>query len=84
VLLLPIAAIVVMSAALLHSDGWTGAALVLGGALLLTLGIGLLSVPAHEEHLATRRSPSHRPWTAPLPRLAALLWVKGSPRRPRS
>lgn len=58
-LLLPLAAIVLVGAALLRADGWSGAALVLLGALLLTVGIAALSRPAHAEHLAARlrRSP---------------------------
>ena len=54
VLLFPLAAIVLMSAALLRAPGWSGAALVLVGALLLTAGIALVSTPAHAEHLAAR------------------------------
>jgi hypothetical protein len=44
-LLLPLAAIVLAAAPLLRPGGWTGAALVLAGALLLMVGIGLVSAP---------------------------------------
>jgi hypothetical protein len=63
-LLLPLAAIVLVSAALLRAHGWTGATLVLVGALLLTVGIGLVSKPAHAEHLAVRLGRSRHPRTA--------------------
>jgi hypothetical protein len=53
-LLLPLAAIVLTSTALLRAGGWTGALIVLVGAVLLTLGIALVSAPAHAEHLARR------------------------------
>jgi hypothetical protein len=59
-LLLPLAAIVLLAAALLRADGWSGAAIVLVGALLLTLGIALVSTPAHAEHLAARLGRSRR------------------------
>ena len=52
-LLLPLAAIVLAAAALLRTGGWIGAVLVLAGALLLATGIGLVSAPAHAEHLAS-------------------------------
>jgi hypothetical protein len=55
VLLLPVAAIVLAIAALLRPGGWAGAALVLAGALLLAIGIGMVSAPAHAEHLAAHR-----------------------------
>ncbi|MDF3048965.1 MAG: hypothetical protein K0R87_603 [Pseudonocardia sp.] len=55
-LLLPLAAIVLASAALLRAGGWTGAGLILAGALLLAVGIGLLSTPAHAEHLAAHHT----------------------------
>ena len=53
-LLMPLAVIVLASAALLRMGGWTGAALVLAGTLLLATGIGLVSAPAHARHLASR------------------------------
>lgn len=53
-LLMPLAVIVLASAALLRVGGWTGAALVLAGTLLLATGIGLVSAPAHARHLASR------------------------------
>jgi hypothetical protein len=67
VLLLPLAAIVLASAALLKAGGWTGAVLVLAGALLLTTGIGLVSAPAHAEHLARRRGRTDRGHPASFP-----------------
>ena len=53
-LLMPLAVIVLASAAILRVGGWTGAALVLAGTLLLATGIGLVSAPAHARHLASR------------------------------
>jgi hypothetical protein len=43
------------SAPLLHASGWPAAVLVVGGASVLTAGIGLLAAPAHAEHLRSRR-----------------------------
>ena len=53
-LLMPLAVIVLASAALLRMGGWTGAALVLAGTLMLAIGIGLVSAPAHARRLASR------------------------------
>ena len=53
-LLMPLAVIVLASAALLRMRGWPGAALVLAGTLMLATGIGLVSAPAHARHLASR------------------------------
>jgi hypothetical protein len=39
----------------MRPGGWAGAALVLAGALLLGIGIALVSAPAHAEHLAAAR-----------------------------
>jgi hypothetical protein len=54
-ILLPLGAIVLWSAPLLHANGWTGAALVVGGASVLTTGIGLVAASAHAEHLRSSR-----------------------------
>jgi hypothetical protein len=54
-LLLPLGTFILTGGPLLHASGWTGAALVLSGALVLTLGIGLVAGPAHAEHLRLRR-----------------------------
>jgi hypothetical protein len=70
-LLMPLAAIVLGTAALLRADGWAGAALVLGGALMLAAGVGLVSTPAHAEHVALRRrrtGGSTSPTGAPKPK----------------
>ena len=53
-LLMPLGVIILGSAAMLRVGGWTGAALVLAGTLLLATGIGLVSAPAHARHLASR------------------------------
>ena len=53
-LLMPLGVIVLASAAMLRVGGWTGAALVLAGTVLLAAGIGLVSAPAHARHLASR------------------------------
>ena len=50
-ILLPLGVIILASAPLLQANGWTGAALVLGGASVLAAGIGLVASPAHAEHL---------------------------------
>ena len=50
-ILLPLGAIILWSAPLLHANGWTGAVLVLGGASVLATGIGLVATPAHAQHL---------------------------------
>ena len=62
-LLMPLAAIVPASAALLRAGDWTGAVLVLAGALLLAAGIGLVSTPAHTEHVALHSPRAGRPET---------------------
>jgi fucose permease len=70
-LLMPLAAIVLVTAALLRADGWAGAALVLAGALMLAAGVGLLSTPAHAEHVASRHrrtGGSTSPTGAPKPK----------------
>ncbi len=54
-MLLPVGAIILASAPLLHASGWPAAVLVVGGASVLTAGIGLLAAPAHAEHLRSRR-----------------------------
>jgi hypothetical protein len=54
-ILLPLGAIILTSAPLLHPTGWTAAALVVGGALVLTVGIGLVAAFAHAEHPRSRR-----------------------------
>jgi hypothetical protein len=54
-ILLPLGTIVLASVALLQASGWIGAGLVLGGASVLAAGIGLVSAPAHAEHLRVRR-----------------------------
>jgi hypothetical protein len=69
-LLMPLAAIVLAAAALLRADGWAGAALVLAGALMLAAGVGLVSTPAHAEHVASRHRRTGRstsPTGAPKP-----------------
>ena len=53
-ILLPLGAIILTSAPLLHAIGWTGAALVLGGASVLAVGFGLVAAFAHAEHLRSR------------------------------
>jgi len=71
-LLLPLAAIVLVAAALLRADGWAGAALVLAGALMLAAGVGLVSTPAHAEHVASRHRRTGRstsPTDAPKPQV---------------
>ena len=60
-LLMPLGVIVLASAAMLRVGGWTGAALVLAGTLLLATGIGLVSAPAHVRHLASRDTQTTRP-----------------------
>ena len=52
---LPLGAIILASAPLLHASGWTGAALVVGGASVLAVGLGLVAAFAHAEHLRSRR-----------------------------
>src|SRR4051812_26470728 len=59
-LLLPLGAMILAGVPLLHASGWTGAALVMGGAAVLTAGIGLIAGPAHVEHLRTRRGVDRR------------------------
>ena len=54
-ILLPLGAIILACAPLLHASGWTGAALVLSGASVLAAGIGLVAAFAHAEHLRSRR-----------------------------
>ena len=44
-ILLPLGAIILWSAPLLHANGWTGAGLVVGGASVLATGIGLVAAP---------------------------------------
>jgi hypothetical protein len=53
--LLLLGTIALASAALLQASGWVGAGLVLGGASLLAVGVGLVSASAHAEHLRVRR-----------------------------
>jgi hypothetical protein len=52
--LLPLGAIILACAPLLHASGWTGAALVLSGASVLAAGIGLVAAFAHAEHPRSR------------------------------
>jgi hypothetical protein len=54
-ILLPVGSIILASAPLLHPSGWTAAALVVGGASVLTVGIGLVTAYAHAEHPRARR-----------------------------
>jgi hypothetical protein len=58
-ILLPLGAIILASAPLLHASGWPAAALVVGGAAVLTAGIGLLTAPAHAARLRFRREVEH-------------------------
>ena len=53
--LLPLGAIILASAALLQASSWTGAAFVVGGALVLAAGIGLVAAPVHAVHLRSHR-----------------------------
>ena len=53
-ILLPLGAIILACAPLLHARGWAGAALVLGGASVLTAGAGLVAAFAHAEHPRSR------------------------------
>jgi hypothetical protein len=54
-ILLPLGAIILWSAPLLHANGWTGAVLVVGGASVLATGIGLVAASAHAQHLRSSR-----------------------------
>jgi hypothetical protein len=54
-ILLPLGAVILAAAPPLHASGWAGAALVVGGAAVLTVGIGLVAAPVHAEHLRARR-----------------------------
>jgi hypothetical protein len=54
-LLLPLGTILLTGVPLLHASGWTGAALVVSGASVLTAGMGLVAGPAHAEHVRSRR-----------------------------
>ena len=56
-ILLPLGAILLASAPLLRAGGWSGAALVLGGASVLAVGIGLVASPLHAAHLRSHREP---------------------------
>ena len=54
-ILMPLGAIILASAALLQASNWTGAALVVGGALVLAAGIGLVAAPVHAVHLRSHQ-----------------------------
>jgi hypothetical protein len=54
-ILLPLGTVLLASAPLLRAGGWTGAALVLGGASVLAAGLGLIASPVHAEHLRSHR-----------------------------
>ena len=54
-ILLPVGPIILASAPLLHASGWPAAVLVVGGAAVLTVGIGLVAAAAHAEHLGSRQ-----------------------------
>ena len=53
--LLPLGAIILACAPLLRASDWAGAAFVVGGTAVLAVGIGLVSAPAHAEHVRSHR-----------------------------
>jgi hypothetical protein len=54
-LLLPMGAVVLACAPLLRASDWAGAVFVVAGTAALAVGIGLVSAPAHAEHVRSYR-----------------------------